>query len=134
MGVLLVLGAIALLFVGRGRAFAPGRGDALAAVVGLAGALALAEGRSYGLIALVPAGLWFWQARGVLARRGIPPTEARALLGLSAGADAAAIRVAHRRLIARSHPDQGGSTELAARINTARDVLLADLPRPAARA
>ncbi|HEY0327355.1 MAG TPA: molecular chaperone DnaJ, partial [Allosphingosinicella sp.] len=31
----------------------------------------------------------------------------------------------HRRLIARVHPDAGGSEELARRINAARDALIA---------
>jgi hypothetical protein len=57
---------------------------------------------------------------------GAPLDEATALaiLGLEPGADAAAIRAAHRRLMARFHPDQGGSTWLASRINAARDRLL----------
>ncbi|WP_237216548.1 J domain-containing protein [Falsiroseomonas oryziterrae] len=50
--------------------------------------------------------------------------EALAVLGLSEGADAAAIRSAHRRLMRAAHPDQGGSDWLAARLNEARDVLL----------
>ena len=40
---------------------------------------------------------------------------------------AAAIRAAHRRLIASVHPDKGGTEALAAQINAARDLLLADL-------
>ncbi len=35
------------------------------------------------------------------------------------------IRAAHRRLIARVHPDAGGSADLSARVNAARDTLLA---------
>ncbi len=53
-------------------------------------------------------------------------TEARALaiLGLERGADAAAIKAAHHRLMKKMHPDQGGSGYLAAEINAAKDFLL----------
>jgi hypothetical protein len=50
--------------------------------------------------------------------------EALATLGLQEGATDDEIRAAHRRLILRMHPDAGGSAELAARINRAKDVLL----------
>lgn len=50
--------------------------------------------------------------------------EALAILGLATGATAEEIRAAHRRLILRMHPDAGGSADLAARINRAKDVLL----------
>jgi hypothetical protein len=50
--------------------------------------------------------------------------EARAVLGVSATADADAIRAAHRKLVAAVHPDVGGSAELTRRVNAARDVLL----------
>jgi hypothetical protein len=50
--------------------------------------------------------------------------EALAVLGLAEGASVDDIRAAHRRLIQRMHPDVGGSADLAARINRAKDVLL----------
>lgn len=50
--------------------------------------------------------------------------EALAVLGLAEGASVDDIRAAHRRLIQRMHPDVGGTADLAARINRAKDVLL----------
>lgn len=66
------------------------------------------------------------EAAGATAPDGGPMrrAEALALLGLAEGADAAAIRAAHRRLMQAAHPDRGGSAWLAARLNEARDVLL----------
>ena len=49
------------------------------------------------------------------------------MLGLPVDADAAAVRAAHRRIVALVHPDKGGSAELTARVNAARDALLTAL-------
>jgi hypothetical protein len=57
-------------------------------------------------------------------RTDMSHNEALAVLGLQEGASEEEIRAAHRRLIQRVHPDMGGSADLAARINRAKDVLL----------
>jgi DnaJ homolog subfamily C member 19 len=54
----------------------------------------------------------------------MPRADAAKLLGLDPAAGTEAVLDAHRRLIAKVHPDAGGSAELAARINEARDIML----------
>lgn len=62
--------------------------------------------------------------------RGGPMSKAEALavLGLDDGADAKTVRAAHRRLVQLLHPDRGGTNYLAAKVNQAKDALLANQP------
>ena len=57
-------------------------------------------------------------------RTDMTRAEALAVLGLAEGASEEEIKAAHRRLIRRTHPDAGGTADLAARINRAKDVLV----------
>tara|TARA_B110000503_G_scaffold107992_1_gene161367 strand:+ start:2036 stop:2497 length:462 start_codon:yes stop_codon:yes gene_type:complete len=52
--------------------------------------------------------------------------QARQILEVNDEASHEEIIAAHKRLIAKNHPDKGGSTYLASQINQAKDVLLKD--------
>lgn len=58
------------------------------------------------------------------SRSRMSTAEAREILGVDETATRKDIISAHRKLIQKNHPDQGGSKYLASKINEARDVLL----------
>lgn len=70
-----------------------------------------------------PPGLGDDQAPPPRRADGMDRSEALSVLGLDEGADDDAIDAAHRKMIVRAHPDQGGSAYLAAKVNEAREVL-----------
>lgn len=123
----------ALIRLGR-QTERPGRGHwrvaaTILAAVMIAGAV-VAGARSAWLTAgaLAVGGLWLTLASRRRAPSGSGPdvdeAEARSILGVSPTAGPDEINAAWRRLMARAHPDQGGTQGLAARLNAARDRLL----------
>jgi DnaJ family protein C protein 19 len=67
--------------------------------------------------------LWLFR-KAAPTKSGLSVAEAARILEITPTASADDIQAAHRRLIARVHPDAGGSAELASRVNEARDILL----------
>jgi hypothetical protein len=128
MGLLILLAAGGLLW-----AFATGRlkgftyEDGIAAALFLLGLSLFTKGRLVlGAVLMASALLWAAWRRSRPSVRAMPVDDARRLLGVGEGATLQEIREAHRRLIAKVHPDTGGSAELANRVNAARDTLLAE--------
>ncbi len=50
--------------------------------------------------------------------------EAAEILGVDEAASAEDVKLAHKRLMQKIHPDRGGTDALAQQINTAKDILL----------
>jgi hypothetical protein len=137
MGILILLaagGVIALWWSGRLKGLS--YEDAAAGILFLLGLRLLTTGRLLPGAGLM-AGSLLWAAwrRGQAAKSpDMPVEDARRLLGVGPEASLADIRDAHRRLIAKVHPDSGGSAELANRVNVARDTLVAEMNRRTPRA
>ncbi|HEX7875315.1 MAG TPA: DnaJ domain-containing protein [Sphingobium sp.] len=129
----LLLAGLAGWLIWTGRLQRMTMKDGMALGAALVGAVMAAKGKPLtGAPLLIGAALFFF-TQGKKAKTGSRPatgpddiTKARALLGLAPDASAEDIRAAHRRLIASVHPDRGGTEALAAQINAARDLLLAE--------
>ncbi len=82
----------------------------------------------YLFFAAIIAILYFYGKRWLASSSPMSVSDAAKLLDVATNAEPEAILAAHRRLIAKVHPDAGGSADLAARVNQARDVLLKHSP------
>ena len=136
MGVLILAAAAAIGWAWRsGRLKGFTYEDGIAAALFLLGLRLLTTGKLLaGAVLMGGALLWAAHRRRQLSQGRMSPADARALLGVGENATLAEIRDAHRSLIARVHPDTGGSTELANRVNAARDTLVAEMNRRTPRA
>lgn len=72
--------------------------------------------------------VWFLWKRFTAQSGAMTVAEAAKLLDIPLDASPEDVIAAHKRLITKVHPDAGGSADLAARVNRARDVLLRNLP------
>jgi DnaJ homolog subfamily C member 19 len=81
------------------------------------------------LLAAIGFGIYLYARRTLATPRGMSVDDAAKMLGIATGADNDAVIEAHRRLIAKVHPDAGGTDALAAQINQARDTMLQRIRR-----
>jgi hypothetical protein len=145
--VLLLLGLAFGLFTLSKDLRGPGREKAIRLLVGglVTGATVFLALRAQQVWIAILGLVWLLVQRRVLAGlgTGTPPGDASAgapaagvsstrmtreealsILGLSEGVSREEILKAYRDLITRMHPDRGGSSYLAAKINQAKDVLV----------
>jgi DnaJ homolog subfamily C member 19 len=100
--------------------------DAAGVVAALIGLRLLSRGQELpALLSLGGAGWWYWLRFGRrMPKEPMTAEQASRLLDVPVDASPDTIRAAHRRLVARVHPDVGGSADLTAQVNAARDALL----------
>lgn len=103
-------------------------------LLGLAGGFLAARGNLIiGVAAIGVAVTWYrgltWRLFGTKAVQSdeYAVDKARFMLGVSRFDNAERIRERHRALIAKNHPDTGGSDTRAKELNEARDLLLKEL-------
>lgn len=103
-------------------------------LLGLAGAFLAARGNLLiGIAAIGIAVTWYrgltWRLFSTKVKKSDPHgvDKARFILGVSRFDNEERIRDRHRALIAKNHPDTGGSDERAKELNEARDLLIRDL-------
>jgi len=132
---LVILAALLLVWLSFGTRALRDRSNWPALAAMLLGLVLMARGREVIGFALVGgAAVWLRKPWRRTAPTPVAPpprfvdgmalADASDLLGVPADADRETILAAHRRLIARNHPDNGGTAGLAARLNAARDLLL----------
>lgn len=131
----IIVGGVLGWLILTGRMKRPSVRQIAAMVLSVAGGAIAARGRPLIGGGMAAAGLAWLSlsprpkvARPAMADGDAVTRESLELLGLDATADRAAVIAAHRRLIARTHPDSGGTEALARQINAARDHLLRKLP------
>lgn len=73
-------------------------------------------------------GKWPWEYLRPQPTHSQKLSEARKLLGVSERATKLEIRESHRRKTALIHPDRGGTNAGMQDLNSARDILLKELP------
>lgn len=110
-----IVSAVVGLAAIAGGAFAAIRGAWLPGALTAALGLALAFSGRTGFVA---------DPAGTPSADDPARAEAREILGVGPGATREEIQAAYARLIRAVHPDAGGTSGLAARLNAARDTLL----------
>lgn len=138
MVIALALATFAALAVQQARKSGGGSAGAWARGAGLLLLLLISLRFGSRVLPLVgPVALWLFMGlwAGLPGRRGpaqessgrrsrMSRDEALRILGVPAGASKEQVLAAHRQLIKKLHPDQGGSSFLAQQVNEAKQVLL----------